>query len=90
MTLWYIKLFGSIANYYRTGSINYRGTGVQLSPAYSHYYKLMAPAQVSPAAMATGPNQHCQAQFTVTLTTRPVVRVSAHTRASVTDETVPL
>ncbi|KAM7413368.1 hypothetical protein PAMA_020655 [Pampus argenteus] len=65
------------ANYYRTGSIKYRDAGVQLSPAYINYYKLMAPAHVSPAAMATGPNLHCQTQFTVTQTTRPVVRVSS-------------
>ena len=90
ITLLYIKLFVSIANYYRTGSINYRGTGVQLSPAYSDYYKLMEPAQVSPAAMATDPYLHCQTQFTVTLTTRPVVRVSAHTRASITNKTAPV
>lgn len=34
--------------------------------------------------MATGPNLHCQAQFTVTLTIGLVVRVSAHGRAYIT------
>lgn len=57
---------------------------VQLFPANTSYYKLVAPAQVSTAAMATGPNLLCQAQFSVTLTTRPVVRVSAHTGVYVT------
>lgn len=36
--------------------------------------------------MATGPNLHCRAQFSVTLTTRSVVRVLAHTRDYITKE----
>lgn len=40
--------------------------------------------------MAAGANLHCQAQFTVTLATRPVVRVSAHTTAYITKKTAPL
>lgn len=43
------------------------------------YYKLMAPAQVSFAVMATSPNPLHQAQFTVTLTTQPGLSVTAHT-----------
>lgn len=32
-------------------------------PPHRDYYKIIAPAQVSAAVMATGPNRHCQAQF---------------------------
>lgn len=51
-------------------------------PPASHrgHRELPAPAQVSSAATATGPNLHCQAQFSETRTARPVVRVSAHRR----------
>lgn len=69
-------------NHYWASSINYRGTSYPanyLPPHTATIISYIAPAQVSAATMATGPNLHCQAQFTVTLPTRPVVKVSAHT-----------